>query len=142
HFRQVSSIAQVVGVILCLNAAAKISHRAQGIAALASRWHALASCGPDDRSNMRFSHSNGNLEAASSLMRSTMLFVILSTNVVKLIGFTKDDDSMVEVDRGRMLHPLQAYDRTSQEFHNVGISADGGSFFIGSYKDSLILLNV
>ncbi|GKG63526.1 neuropeptides B/W receptor type like protein, partial [Tanacetum coccineum] len=31
------------GVILCLNAAAKISHRAQGIAALASRWHALAS---------------------------------------------------------------------------------------------------
>ncbi|GKD59743.1 neuropeptides B/W receptor type like protein, partial [Tanacetum coccineum] len=49
----VSSIAQVVGVILCLNAAAKISHRAQGIAALAS---------------MRFSHSNGNLEAASSLM--------------------------------------------------------------------------
>nr|GEZ46208.1 neuropeptides B/W receptor type like [Tanacetum cinerariifolium] len=44
----VSSIAQVVGVILCLNAAAKISHRAQGIAALASRWHALASCGPDN----------------------------------------------------------------------------------------------
>nr|GEZ86607.1 neuropeptides B/W receptor type like [Tanacetum cinerariifolium] len=47
-FHLVSSIAQVVGVILCLNAAAKISHRAQGIAALASRWHALASCGPDD----------------------------------------------------------------------------------------------
>nr|GEV78628.1 protein kinase-like domain-containing protein [Tanacetum cinerariifolium] len=49
-FHLVSSIAQVVGVILCLNTAAKISHRAQGIAALASRWHALASCGPDDRS--------------------------------------------------------------------------------------------
>ncbi|GJT16538.1 hypothetical protein Tco_0875244 [Tanacetum coccineum] len=45
----VSSIAQVVWVILCLNAVAKISHRAQGIAALASRWHALASCGPDGR---------------------------------------------------------------------------------------------
>lgn len=52
---QVSSIAQVVGVILCLNAAAKISHRAQGVAALATRWHALASCGPDDASNMRLS---------------------------------------------------------------------------------------
>ncbi|GKB87101.1 amidohydrolase 1, partial [Tanacetum coccineum] len=64
-FKGVSSIAQVVGVILCLNAVAKISHRAQGIAALASRWHALASCGPDGRSHMRFSHSNGNLEAAS-----------------------------------------------------------------------------
>nr|GEW20354.1 transposase, MuDR, MULE transposase domain protein [Tanacetum cinerariifolium] len=39
--------------------------------------------------------------------------------------FTKDDDPIVEVDRGCMLHPLQVYDRTSQEFHNVGISADG-----------------
>ncbi|GJW35431.1 hypothetical protein Tco_0058351 [Tanacetum coccineum] len=71
-----------------------------------------------------------------------MLFVIPSTNVVKLIGFTKDDDPIVEVDRGRMLHPLQVYDRASEEFHNVGISADGGSFFIGPYKESLILLNV
>nr|GFA53672.1 F-box domain-containing protein [Tanacetum cinerariifolium] len=57
-----------------------------------------------------------------------MLFVIPSTNVVKLIGFTKDDDLIVEVDRGRMLHLLQVYDRTSQEFHNVGISADGVQF--------------
>ncbi|GJU73576.1 triosephosphate isomerase, cytosolic [Tanacetum coccineum] len=86
HF--VSSIAQVVGVILCLNAAAKITHRAQGIAALSSRWHALASRGPDDRSHMRFSHSNGNLEAASSLVRSVssesdmeaMNYVPLPTN--------------------------------------------------------------
>ncbi|GJY21107.1 hypothetical protein Tco_0393673 [Tanacetum coccineum] len=84
----VSSIAQVVGVILCLNAVAKISHSAQGIAALASRWHAFASCGPDDRSNMRFSHSNGKLEAASSLIRSVssesdmeaMNYVPLPTN--------------------------------------------------------------
>ncbi|KAL8227461.1 hypothetical protein R6Q57_015045 [Mikania cordata] len=66
----VSSIAQVAGVILCLNAAAKISHRAQGIASLASRWHALASCGPDDTSQMRFSHRNDNVEAANSLLRS------------------------------------------------------------------------
>ncbi|KAK1425918.1 hypothetical protein QVD17_21281 [Tagetes erecta] len=66
----VSSIAQVVGVILCLNAAAKISHRAQGIASLASRWHALASCGPDDTSQMRFSNRNGNFEAANNLLTS------------------------------------------------------------------------
>ncbi|KAI7750999.1 hypothetical protein M8C21_004202 [Ambrosia artemisiifolia] len=66
----VSSIAQVVGVILCLNAAAKISHRAQGIASLASRWHALASCGPDDASQMRFSNRNGSFEAANNLLRS------------------------------------------------------------------------
>lgn len=59
-----------MGVILCLNAAAKISHRAQGIASLASRWHALASCGPDDTSQMRFSNRNGNFEAANNLLRS------------------------------------------------------------------------
>lgn len=66
---QVSSIAQVVGVILCLNAAAKISHRAQGVAALASRWHALASCGPDDSSHMRMSFSN-QMGSSNGLLRS------------------------------------------------------------------------
>ncbi|GJU23505.1 transposase, MuDR, MULE transposase domain protein [Tanacetum coccineum] len=72
-----------------------------------------------------------------------LLFIIPSPNVTKLIGFTRDDQPIVEVDTGRhMLHPLQVYDRTSQEFHNVGIEADGGSFFIGPYKESLILLNV
>ncbi|GJV08502.1 hypothetical protein Tco_1346158 [Tanacetum coccineum] len=72
-----------------------------------------------------------------------LLFIIPSPNVTKLIGFTRDDQPIVEVDTGQhMLQPLQVYDRTSQEFHNVGIEADGGSFFIGSYKESLILLNV
>nr|GEX18330.1 hypothetical protein CTI12_AA040130 [Tanacetum cinerariifolium] len=60
----VSSIAQVVGLTLCLNAAAKISHRAQGIAAIATRWHALASCGPDDSLNMRY--PNASLSTVSS----------------------------------------------------------------------------
>ncbi|GJZ93455.1 hypothetical protein Tco_0665520 [Tanacetum coccineum] len=72
-----------------------------------------------------------------------LLFIIPSPNVTKLIGFTRDDQPIVDVDTSRhMLHPLQVYERTSQEFHNVGIEADGGSFFIGPYKESLILLNV
>ncbi|GJX65916.1 hypothetical protein Tco_0300259 [Tanacetum coccineum] len=72
-----------------------------------------------------------------------LLFIIPSPNVTKLIGFTRDDQPIVEVDTGRhMLHPLQVYDRTYQEFHNMGIEADGGSFFIGPYKESLILLNI
>ncbi|CAN1295266.1 hypothetical protein LINPERPRIM_LOCUS22773 [Linum perenne] len=40
----VSSIVQVVGIIISLHAATRISHRAQAIACLASRWHALATC--------------------------------------------------------------------------------------------------
>jgi hypothetical protein len=56
----VSSVVQVVGLILCLHAAAKISHRAQNIASLASRWHALATCSAD--SNYATTpNSSGNL---------------------------------------------------------------------------------
>jgi len=44
---QVSSVVQVVGLVLCLHAAAKISHRAQNISSIASRWHALATCCTD-----------------------------------------------------------------------------------------------
>ncbi|KVH95669.1 Protein of unknown function DUF3537 [Cynara cardunculus var. scolymus] len=75
----VSSIAQVVGLILCLNAAAKISHRAQGIAALATRWHALASCGPDDMSHMRLSNRAMSTVSSESDLEA-MNYIPLPTN--------------------------------------------------------------
>ncbi|XP_020094562.1 uncharacterized protein LOC109714367 isoform X1 [Ananas comosus] len=59
----VSSIVQVVGIVLCLHAATKISHRAQGIASLASRWHALVTCNSSDSTLPRVTNSSGNLEA-------------------------------------------------------------------------------
>ncbi|GJW26471.1 F-box domain containing protein [Tanacetum coccineum] len=72
-----------------------------------------------------------------------VLFVIPSQNIAKLLRFTMDDDPIVEVDSGQeMVHTLQVYDRPSQQFHNVGIEGDARSFFIGPYKESLILLNV
>ncbi|EPS66830.1 hypothetical protein M569_07947, partial [Genlisea aurea] len=40
----VLTITQLVGIVLCLNAAARISHRAQSLGSVASRWHALATC--------------------------------------------------------------------------------------------------
>lgn len=67
-----------MGLILCLNAAAKISHRAQGIAALASRWHALASCGPDDASHMRVSNQAMSVSSESDL--EAMSYIPLPTN--------------------------------------------------------------
>jgi hypothetical protein len=48
-----------------LHAATKISHRALGIASIASRWHALATCGQNDTAQLRVSNSTGNLEAAN-----------------------------------------------------------------------------
>ncbi|XWS63827.1 hypothetical protein CRYUN_Cryun06bG0135200 [Craigia yunnanensis] len=69
----VSSIVQVVGIILCLHAATKISHRAQGIASFASRWHALATCTSTDAS-LRGSNSVGNMEAFNQLNSLHMTF--------------------------------------------------------------------
>ncbi|KAF8402142.1 hypothetical protein HHK36_013094 [Tetracentron sinense] len=60
----VSSVVQVVEIILCLYAAAKISHRAQSIAAVATKWHALVTCIFPNASLLRVSSSVGNLEAA------------------------------------------------------------------------------
>ncbi|GJT14990.1 hypothetical protein Tco_0873696 [Tanacetum coccineum] len=73
-----------------------------------------------------------------------VLFIIPSQNIAKSIRFTRDKDPIVKVDSGQqMVHTLQVYDRPSQQFQNVGIEANGGSFFIGpSYKESLILLNI
>ena len=60
-----SSIVELVGIILCLHAAAKISHRAQGIGSVASRWHALVTCSSNDSSQLGTpTSSGGNLEAA------------------------------------------------------------------------------
>lgn len=61
---QISSIVQVVGIIICLHAAAKISHRAQSLASFASRWHALLTC----RSNetLGASENGGNLNVTGS----------------------------------------------------------------------------
>ncbi|KAJ7945521.1 DUF3537 domain-containing protein [Quillaja saponaria] len=63
----VSTIVQVVGVIICLHAATKISHRAQAIASLASRWHALVTSASTDASQQRIPPSLGNLEAANQV---------------------------------------------------------------------------
>ncbi|KAK7319064.1 hypothetical protein RJT34_03776 [Clitoria ternatea] len=62
-----STLVQVVGIIICLHAATRISHRAQGIVSLASRWHAMVTCKSSDASQLRRSGSAGSLEAANQL---------------------------------------------------------------------------
>lgn len=69
---QVSSIVELVGIIICLHAAAKISHRAQGLASVTSRWHALVTCNSNDASQLGIPNNGGNTEptnppAAASL---------------------------------------------------------------------------
>ncbi|KAJ4974629.1 hypothetical protein NE237_007803 [Protea cynaroides] len=64
-----SLIIQLVGIIVCLKASAKISTRVQAIIAVACRWHALVTCNSTDGSEagvISNSNSVGNLEATSS----------------------------------------------------------------------------
>lgn len=65
-FFQVSTLVQVVGIIICLHAATRISHRAQGVVSLASRWHAIATCASSDTSQSR-STSAGSFDTANHL---------------------------------------------------------------------------
>ncbi|CAM8881890.1 unnamed protein product [Rhodiola kirilowii] len=63
----ISSLVQVVGVILCLNGATKISHRAQALAFVASRWHSLVTCSSaDGSSQIRSTNGSGNFEATNT----------------------------------------------------------------------------
>lgn len=87
---QVLTIVQLVGIVLCLNAAAKISHRAQGIGSVVSRWHALATCNSNEASLSGYSNSGGNLEATNPVgfsmnfsesdLESTDYYMPISTN--------------------------------------------------------------
>ncbi|CAN6835398.1 unnamed protein product, partial [Brassica oleracea] len=62
----VSAVVHVVGIILCLHAATKISHRAQAIASVASKWHAIMSCSSTDTTQIRTSPSGVHLEATTN----------------------------------------------------------------------------
>ncbi|KAI3929438.1 hypothetical protein MKW92_011761 [Papaver armeniacum] len=66
----VSSIVQIVGISICLHAAAKVSHRAQRVASIASQCHALSTSNSPDPSCMRGSKSVGNFEALANPRRT------------------------------------------------------------------------
>lgn len=54
-----------MGLIICLHAAAKISHRAQGLASVASQWHAIVTSSFDEAPTI--ANSNGNTVISDSL---------------------------------------------------------------------------
>ncbi|GJR03481.1 hypothetical protein Tco_0414238 [Tanacetum coccineum] len=61
---------------------------------------------------------------------------------LKLIGFTKDKEPIVEASFLQQFHhSLQVFNRSYESFQDVGVEANHGSFFIGQYKESLMLVN-
>ncbi|CAK7336663.1 unnamed protein product [Dovyalis caffra] len=61
----ISSIVELVGLVISLHAAAKITHRAQGIGSVAAKWHSLVTCASDDTSQVEISRNGGSSEAAN-----------------------------------------------------------------------------
>ncbi|GKE07935.1 F-box domain containing protein [Tanacetum coccineum] len=61
----------------------------------------------------------------------------------RLLGFNMDEESIIEVDEigYQMDTTLQVYNRTHKQFQNLGVEANSGSFFVGAFKESLILSN-
>ncbi|GJW37154.1 hypothetical protein Tco_0060074 [Tanacetum coccineum] len=61
---------------------------------------------------------------------------------LKIIGFTKDKQPIVEASFLQQFHQsLQVFNPSFQSFQNVGVEANHGSFFVGQYKESLMLVN-
>nr|GEX22932.1 hypothetical protein [Tanacetum cinerariifolium] len=62
--------------------------------------------------------------------------------VDKILGFKKNGETIFETQKeeGR-LTTIDVYDPCSQQIKNLGISGVGGSFFMSSYKESLLLLD-
>ncbi|GKC15240.1 hypothetical protein Tco_1012022 [Tanacetum coccineum] len=79
----------------------------------------------------------------ASVTSFNIVFSLPTNHSVKLIGSTNTDEPIVEVDElgYQLVHTLKVYDPVAEEFCGVGMEADSGSFYIGPYKESLILLN-
>ncbi|GJV59792.1 F-box domain containing protein [Tanacetum coccineum] len=60
---------------------------------------------------------------------------------LKLLGFSKDNQPIVEATIVQQWYrSLQVFHPTIQYFQNIGVEANRDSFFIGPFKESLILL--
>ncbi|GKC13539.1 probable LRR receptor-like serine/threonine-protein kinase isoform X2 [Tanacetum coccineum] len=68
------------------------------------------------------------------------LFTI-GERVSKILGFSKSGESVLEIQKKGWLTTLGVYNPCSQQIKNLGISGVQGSFFMGSYKESLLLLD-
>ncbi|GJV30578.1 F-box domain containing protein [Tanacetum coccineum] len=57
----------------------------------------------------------------------------------RLLGFNMDEEPIIEVDEigYQMDTTLQVYNRTHEQFQNLGVEANSGSFFVGAFKESL-----
>lgn len=95
----------MVGTVLCLNAAAKITHRAQAIGSLASQWHALLTCSSADTPQIRTTSSAGSLEVANM---SSPLYLNYSESDLESMDFITTTTNMHPASYISSYHKRQA----------------------------------
>ncbi|GJR57857.1 phospholipase-like protein, partial [Tanacetum coccineum] len=73
--------------------------------------------------------------------REWMIVSVPTPYSSRLLGFNMDEEPIIEVDDigYQMDTTLQVYHRTQEQFQNLGVEANSGSFFVGAFKESLIL---
>ena len=83
------------------------------------------------------------LDGVNKIKSFKTLFNIFTPHLLKLLGFTNSGDPIVESDQPyQMDHTLQVFQCRSQEFINLRVEADAGSFFMSPYNESLLLLTL
>lgn len=79
---QVCSVVQLSGFLLCLIGAARITHRAQGIVSIATRWHMVVTCASSGSNQWRGHTPEGDGMTASrcgdSDSESSELFITIA----------------------------------------------------------------
>ncbi|GKA21173.1 probable galacturonosyltransferase 7 isoform X2 [Tanacetum coccineum] len=70
------------------------------------------------------------------------LFTIsIGAPVYCILGFRKSGEPIFETSKDMRVSTVDVYDPWSQQIKNLEIYGANGSFFVGSYKESLLLLN-
>lgn len=132
---QVLSIVQLLGLVICLNAAAKISHRAQGLGSVASRWHALVTCNNNDTSvsglpsdgkngetpttvsQLPVNYSEGDLESADCMPPPTNIQLTSTMSPYhKRQAFGMQNQTSAEICTACMLVLYSYYAQVEREF--------------------------
>jgi hypothetical protein len=113
---QVSSIVELIGIIICLHSAAKISHRALSLPAVTSRWHALVTCNSNDVSQRGISSYGGNLEAGFSTGSLTMNY---SESDLESIDYVPVPTNTQRASYISMYHKRQAFGTPTNTFCTI-----------------------
>ncbi|GJU24720.1 hypothetical protein Tco_1163341 [Tanacetum coccineum] len=99
--------------------------------------------GSFDFGNFRFIYAWALEVEGGFLSSCSMLFTIPHPggHYLKLLGFSKDNQPIVEATVVQQWYrSLQVFHPTIEYFQNIGVEANRDSFFIGPFKESLILL--